>query len=66
MLRDHKREITEAVYLRNKDQAYMSDEDMEQVFTSAELCGYGVYSAQVYAGTDGKYYVRYKISDSCD
>ena len=66
MLIRRKREITQEMYERNKDRGTLSREDEEQVFTQAEMCGYGVYGTQVVAGDDGKYYVFYEIGDSCD
>ena len=60
------REITKEIYERNKERGVLSREDEEKVFDQAQLCGYGVYFTQVYAGKDGKYYVRFDMGDTCD
>lgn len=60
------REITKEIYDRNKEHGVLCDEDMEKVFTQAQLCGYGVYYTQVRAGKDGKYYVEFDMGDTCD
>ena len=35
------------------------------LFTDAEIIGYGVIPSRMYE-KDGKYFIRYGISDSCD
>lgn len=37
----------------------------EDFFNSCELCGYGATPLKTYE-KDGKYYIYYGISDSCD
>lgn len=61
------RRITKEMYERNKDRGVLyHEEDIDKVFTQAEVWGYGVYSTQVVAGTDGNYYVRYEMGETCD
>lgn len=60
------RRITKEMYDRSKDRGVLSREDIGQIFTQAEVWGYGIYFTQVYAGDDGKYYVRYEMGDTCD
>ena len=36
-----------------------------EIFTAAELCGYGIYGARLYE-KDEKYYVYYTMGSSCD
>lgn len=61
------RKITQEMYERNKDRGVLyHEEDIDKVFTQAEVWGYGIYFTQVYAGDDGNYYVRYEMGDSCD
>lgn len=60
------REIDRDVY----DRAIANDgrilqEDKERVWTQADLYGYGVYGYSVYEA-DGKCYVRFRTSTSCD
>lgn len=60
------REITKDQYDRAmKNHGYLTDEDMDKVFTTAELCGYGVYGAVVSHYAD-RYVVRFEMGDSCD
>ena len=61
-----KREISKDIYekaLNNRN--YICSEDMNKVFNMAEICGYGIYGAQVYE-EDGKYYVSYYRGSTCD
>ena len=60
------REITKDQYDRAmENHGYLADEDMDKVFTTAELCGYGVYGAVVSHYAD-RYVVRFEMGDSCD
>lgn len=60
------REITKDIYDRAmENHGYLTDEDMDTVFTTAELCGYGVYGAVVSHYGD-RYVVRFEMGDSCD
>ena len=64
------REISKEQYERAmRNNGRLTDEDMEQVFTQAELCGYGIYSQRVSEGLylkKGHYFVIYEIGESCD
>lgn len=40
-------------------------EDMDDIFSTTEQCGRGIYSAQADM-EDGEYIVKYTIGDSCD
>ena len=60
------REITKEIYDRAmENHGYLTDEDMGEIFTAAELCGYGVYGAVVSHYAD-RYVVRFEMGDSCD
>ena len=60
------REITKDMYDRAiANRQYLAKEDYDKVFTTAELCGYGVYRAMV-KEVDGKYVVVYHMGNSCD
>lgn len=60
------REIPKDIYDRAmENHGYLTDEDMDKVFTTAELCGYGVYGAVVSHYAD-RYVVRFEMGDSCD
>ena len=60
------REITKAQYDRAmENHGYLADEDMLDVFSRAELCGYGVYGAVV-SHYDDKYVVRFEMGETCD
>ena len=60
------REITKEIYDRAMEHhGYIADEDMGEVFTTAELCGYGVYAPVVSHYAD-RYVVRFEMGDSCD
>ena len=60
------REITKEVYDRAMEHhGYIADEDKDEVFTDAELYGYGVYSPVVSHYGD-RYIVRFELGDSCD
>ena len=48
-----------------ENHGYLTDEDMDKVFTTAELCGYGVYGAVVSHYGD-RYIVRFEMGNSCD
>jgi len=61
------REITREQYERAvaDHNGYLADEDLPDVFTESELCGYGIYSPHV-AERNGKYVVLYYMGKSCD
>lgn len=49
----------------------ISSEDMDKIFSVAELCGYGIYDAVAIARYDNEtktmsYVVRYTTSTCCD
>lgn len=64
MMTTRKREITKEMYDRAKN-GILADEDKWEVFSQAELCGYGVYGTYVIE-EDGKYYTRYWLGSTCD
>lgn len=49
----------------NYDAIQSGKKSMEDFFNSCELCGYGATPMHTYE-RDGKYYIYYGISDSCD
>jgi predicted transcriptional regulator len=55
-----KREITKEQY----DRA-VNDHDASDIFSQAEVMGYGVYDEH-YFEEDGKYYVSFELGSSCD
>lgn len=60
------REITKDQYDRAmENHGLLCDEDYSDVFTQAEMCGYGVYGAVVSHYAD-RYVVRFEMGDSCD
>ena len=62
----YKREISKEIYERAmKRNRYIAKEDEEKVFSVSEIYGYGVYCPIVHE-EDGKYYVYFKLGDSCD
>ena len=66
MLYRAEKEITLEQYQRAKDHnGYLTKEDYLIVYTDAERYGYGVYGGSVHE-RDGRYFVSYKTSDSCD
>lgn len=59
-----RREITKEIY----DNAGGDGKPLrswKDVFTDAEVMGYGIYHPTVYED-DGKYYCRFYMGDSCD
>lgn len=65
-MKTREREITREMYDRaTEHHGYLTEEDKNEVFTVAELLGYGVYGAVVCRYGD-RYVVRYQIGDSCD
>lgn len=63
---EHIREITKEQYDRAMQHSgYIAEEDKNDIFTEAEIWGYGVYSPKV-CEESGKYYVRYELGSSCD
>lgn len=62
-----KREISKEVYERAKaNGGYLTASDRKDVFSIAELCGYGIYGATATQDEDGNYYVLYSRGESCD
>lgn len=61
-----KREITKEVYDRAiENHGYIASQDMSDVFSISELCGYGVYGAVAVKEGD-KYFCKFKLGSSCD
>ena len=66
MTTGHKIEITKDIYDRAmKNRGYITSDNEPKLFTEAQLCGYGVYSAMAYE-EDGKYFCSYSMGSSCD
>ena len=62
----YEREITKEQYDRAmENHGLLTEADMDEVFTQAELCGYGVYFPAV-SHFGGRYVVRFEMGDSCD
>ena len=62
-----KREISKEVYDRAMtNNGYLTASDRKDVFSIAELCGYGIYGAKATKDEDGNYYVVYSRGDTCD
>lgn len=60
------REINKKQYERAlNSHNYIADEDEKDVFTVSEIYGYGVYYSRVFK-KDNKYYVQFRIGDTCD
>lgn len=60
------REINKKQYERAlNNHNYIADEDEKDVFTASEIYGYGVYYSRVFK-KDDKYYVQFRIGDTCD
>lgn len=60
------REINKKQYERAlNNHNYIADEDKKDVFTVSEIYGYGVYYSRVFK-KDDKYYVQFRIGDTCD
>ena len=62
----YKRKITKEQYdnaMNNK--GFITDEDMDNIFTNSEVCGYGVYFPRV-VKENGEYYVTFSLGSSCD
>mgnify|MGYP007041134791 CR=1 FL=1 len=64
--------ITKEQYDRAQlNNGFIPTEDMDKIFTTAEICGYGVYNpiARIQYGKDSDevmYVVRYLTSNNCD
>lgn len=60
------RKITEEQYERAiNNGGILTEEDQKLIFTTAEMCGYGVYLMGV-VKNHCQYYVTFKFGDSCD
>ena len=68
MMRDKQRQISDEVYFRAMlNGGRLTESDKLTVFTDAERLGYGAIIGPVYIDPqNGKPYVHYSISDSCD
>lgn len=68
MLRTKQRQISDEQYFRAMlNNGYLTKEDQKMVFTDAERLGYGAIIGPVFIDKqNGKPYVSYSISDSCD
>ena len=61
-----KKEITAEQYKRAMwNNGFIAECDKPDIFTDAELHGYGVYLAKAYAD-GGKYICSYRRGESCD
>lgn len=74
MTREKSFEVDKGVFERAKARCgvktpsswyYVTGEDMKQLFSEAELIGYGVYGCVVSKEGD-KYMVHYSLGSSCD
>lgn len=62
----YRRKITEEQYQRAlANRGCICAEDMDDIFSPQEQCGYGIYLAQVDI-KDGEYIVNFEMGDSCD
>ena len=60
------KEISKEVYDRAMlIHGHIAGDDYKIVFSPQEYMGYGVYNDRV-VSSNGKYYVKYQIGDSCD
>lgn len=72
MLIRSEKPITKEQYERAQlNNGFISDEDMDEIFTMSEVCGYGVYSPIVCkryneATGENTYIVSYTTSTNCD
>ena len=68
MMRSKTRQISEDQYMRAMlNGGFLTKEDQRIVFTDAERLGYGASAGSVFISPDdGKPYVLYSISDTCD
>lgn len=72
MLIRSEKPITKEQYERAQlNNGFIRSDDMGDIFTMAEICGYGIYSTRAYKDIDdetGKvtYKVSYTTSDCCD
>ena len=67
MMRDKQRQISDDVYFRAMlNGGRLTESDKLLVFTDAERLGYGAIIGSVFIDHNGKPYVNYSISDSCD
>lgn len=61
------KEISKEIYDRAvlTNHGIIPESDMTEIFPQSELSGYGVYFPRAFE-RDGKYFVGYKLGDSCD
>lgn len=61
------KKITKEQYNRaiNEHNGYIAEEDMGDIFSQSEICGYGCYGARATI-IDGEYYVTYWLGSTCD
>lgn len=64
-MREIEREIPKEIYERGVENGTITGDDFTKVFRASEYMGYGVYSQHLFE-KDGKYFVRFKLGDSCD
>ena len=64
-MEEYTREIAKEIFDNATQYRRIAEEDMEKVFTQAQLYGYGIYSTFVFE-KDRKYFVRYEIGSTCD
>lgn len=62
MYRHEEREITKEEY----DAIKAGEKRTDDFFSEAELMGYGACPSFIPVEREGKYYIPYGISDSCD
>lgn len=61
-----RKNITKEQYERGMaNGGFVAKEDRENIFSIAEMCGYGVYMPRV-AEENGKYIVNYELGSTCD
>ena len=59
--------ITKEQYDRAQlNNGFIPTEDMDKIFTTAEICGYGVYGTTVYKDDHDGYYVSFWLGSTCD
>ena len=72
MLIRSEKPITKEQYERSQlNHGFIADEDMEVIFSQADLCGYGIYNAVGCARYNAEtgtttYVARYTTSTNCD
>ena len=64
---DRERKISKEIYDRAMETKshYITDEDLDKVFSMSERLGYGIYGARAIK-RDGEYICQYRMGSSCD